>query len=96
VGTEVFFQKIHGLGNMTYSQRLAHPDLNSLLHRRLTSDMVLLFKIMTGKTNMDINGHLQIREPGITRGHSLRIEMPVVKHVATKDVLPFKSFRALE
>jgi len=79
-----FSKKIHGLGNITYSQRLTHLDPKSLHHRRLTSDMVFLFKIMTGETIIDMNGHLQIREPGITRGHSLCIEMPVVEHVATK------------
>jgi len=79
-----FSKKIRGLGNITYSQRLVHLDLYSLHHRRLASEMVFLFKIMTGETNMDMNGHLQIREPGISRGNSLRIEMPAVKHVATK------------
>jgi len=71
---------------MTYSQLLVHLDLNSLHHRRLAKYMVFLFKIKTGETNMDMNCHLQIREPGITctRGHSLRNNMPAVKHVVTK------------
>ena len=73
---------IRGLTHVPYEERLKQLGLPSLRYRRLRGDMITIFKLVTGKLNVDLSS-LQIeRGPHRTRGHSLRIKkIRVVKQV---------------
>ena len=79
-----FLKKIYNFSEICYKDRLDRLNLSSLQHRRLITDVMFLFDTLAGEKDIQLNGHVTLREPGITRGHNLRIVIPKVVHNATK------------
>jgi len=47
-------QLIHELKGLPYSQRLERLKLPTLKYRRITGDMIQIYKILTGKYDKDL------------------------------------------
>ena len=62
---------VHGLENLNYDDRLKELGLTRLDKRRLRSDLIETFKIITGNGNYDIDTDLFFKlDEGGRRGHS--------------------------
>ena len=68
-----FTKRLKGLSNLTYSKRLFVLQAESLELRRLKSDLVLLFNIITGRSA--IGNNLLSLDANIycTRGHNFKL-----------------------
>ena len=69
-----FLKRIGSFETLSYSDRLKRLDLHSLHHRRLVSDMMIVYKFFTGEMEVDLNERIRLRVLGVTRGHELNIE----------------------
>ena len=63
---------VPGLGNMSYTDRLRHLNLPSLVHRRRRGDMIYTYKILTGKMDVRREDFFKISNL-TTRGHNLKL-----------------------
>ena len=68
-----FSKALPGLAALSYSDRLAVLDLESLELRRLHLDLILTYKIIFGLVDVDPTTYFTIRTGYTTRGHSYRI-----------------------
>jgi len=76
-----------GYVDLSYPERLTSSGLVSLRCRRATSDLLFIYKILTGSVNTDINRHLLLRPPSATRGHPTKLEVPRVPLESTRGFL---------
>ena len=60
------------ISHLPYEARLRHLNLPSLQHRR-RGDMITVFKIMTGRLNVDRSKFFEMQLNNNTHGHSLKI-----------------------
>ena len=74
-----FTERLPGLDQFTYAERLHHLKLQSLEHRRLLSDLILCFKIVRGFSSITINDMFIPSTNLFLRGHSFRLEIPLAK-----------------
>ena len=74
-----FTKRLPGLDQLTYADRLHHLKLQSLEHRRLLSDLILCFKIVRGFSSITINDIFIPSTNLFLRGHSFRLEIPLVE-----------------
>jgi len=58
--------------NLTYKDRLKRLKLPTLKYRRIRSDMIEVYKILTNKIDSRVNFYLEKQQDSITRGHSLK------------------------
>ena len=67
---------VPGLADLPYEDRLKALDLYSLESRRLRGDMILMFKIMKGLTNIKKSDLFISKSSNIkTRGHPYKVEL---------------------
>ncbi len=71
-----FSNKIPSCSFLPYRQRLALLSLDSLQHRRATSDITCIYSLITGGLNAVLTPYLVHIPPSITRGHHLKICPP--------------------
>ena len=71
---------IENLHHLPYDVGLRYLNLPSLLHRRRRGDMIMTFKIMTGRVRLDKSKLFDLRENSKTRGHRSKI---VKKHASS-------------
>ena len=71
-----FSNKIPSCSFLPYWQRLALLFLDSLQHRRATSDITCIYSLITGGLNAVLTPYLVHIPPSITRGHHLKICPP--------------------
>ena len=64
---------IPGISTFTYEARLRRLNLPSLHHRRRRGDMTTVFKIMSGRLNIEKNRFFEMQLNTNTRGHSFKI-----------------------
>ena len=64
---------IKNLQHLPYDVRLRYLNLPSLLHRRRRGDMIMTFKIMTGRVRLNKSELFNLRENNVTRGHRYKI-----------------------
>jgi hypothetical protein len=64
---------LSGLAGLSYSDRLALLDLDSLEFRRLRQDLILMYKTMFGLADVDSSSYFTIRTNSITRDHNYRL-----------------------
>ncbi|KAI0227078.1 hypothetical protein LSAT2_022453, partial [Lamellibrachia satsuma] len=57
-------------------QRIRHLKLHSLYCRRQRGDLIETFKILNGLENLEASKFFEIRQPGRTRGHTMKIFKP--------------------
>ena len=67
---------IHGLQDMTYTDRLRETKLLTLEMRRLRGDLIEVFKIMHNLEGLEANKFFQLRSASNLRGHNLTIFKP--------------------
>jgi len=66
---------VQGLGSLPYEKRLEALKLTSLEKRRLRGDLIEVFKLVTGKENIDYTCLFQLDDAGYdTRGHLIQTE----------------------
>jgi len=82
-----FLKKIVGYEDISYPERLRSSGLVSLRCRRATTDLLFIYKILTGSINVDINRHLLLRPPSATRGNPAKLEAPRVRLESTRRFL---------
>ena len=64
---------IENLHHLPYDVRLRFLNLPYLLHRRRRGDMIMTFKMMTGRVRIDKSKLFNLRENSITCGHRFKI-----------------------
>jgi len=65
---------VQGLGSQSYEKCLEALRLTSLEKRRLRGDLIEVFKLVTGKENIDYTCLLQLDDTGYdTRGHKFKL-----------------------
>ena len=75
-----FTERLPGLDQLTYADRLHHLKLQSLEHRRLLSDLILCFKNVRGFSSITIILNMFFPSTNLfLRGHSFRLEIPLAK-----------------
>ena len=57
------------IANLTYKERLEELVLESLERRRLCFDLIFVYKILFGLTDLNESDFFVIRTGSITRGH---------------------------
>ena len=62
-----------GMDNLNYAERLAKLNLPSLTYRRHRGDLIEVYKIITHKYDPEVCDMFELREYGITRGHTKKI-----------------------
>ena len=67
---------VTSLAKLTYEQRLRHLGLHSLYCRRQRGDLIETFKILNGLENVEASKFFEMRQPGRTRGHTMKIFKP--------------------
>ena len=64
---------VHGLGNLSYEERLNRLNLFSLRRRRLRGDLITAYNIFTGKIDIPVEHFFQMpTRPGL-RGHIWKV-----------------------
>ena len=71
-----FTKRVAKLKNISYNDRLISLKLESLQHRRRLSDLLLLFSFFTCQSDINLDHHLMLKQPYMTRGHNLKIVLP--------------------
>lgn len=75
-----FTKRLIGLWTTPYKERLAICGLTSLEHRRLSSDVVLCFKIIHNLIALDFNTFFEYDVNNRTRGHNYKLLVPKWKN----------------
>jgi len=68
-----FTKRIPALQYLSYRDRLAALNLDSLELRRLRADLCMLYKIIFGMCDIDLNSLLSLRGDAPTRGHRYKV-----------------------
>lgn len=74
---------VPGLGALPYDERLRRLKLPSLQHRRRRGDMIMVYKIITGKVNLNRNDFFTFAPNQTNRGSH---DFKLMKKKAIKDV----------
>src|SRR6266496_4683857 len=59
-------------------------SLHSLHHCRMVADQVFLHSMMTGDISVSLSPHLILQPPAITRGGNLKIELPSLNYLRSR------------
>jgi len=71
---------VHGLKEAAYEDRLRSLGLTTLEQRRLRGDLILTYKLLTNKMEVDASQFFQPRnDTHNTRGHRLKLFVPSVR-----------------
>ena len=81
-----FTKRISGLRDTSYADRLSLLSLQSLEHRRLISDLATCFNIVHGHCSLEFAHFFTFSHNPFSRGHSLRLSIPLVKTNTAKYV----------
>ena len=68
-----FTKRLPGLQNLTYHQRLASLNLESLELRRLRSDLIFAYKLVFGLQNVNVSDFFEVRTNTRSRGHPYKL-----------------------
>ena len=74
--TEEIYQRLPGLHDLSYEERLQKTRLQSLEFRRLCSDLALMYKILFGYTHLSATKFFKFSHVSITRGHKYKLDIP--------------------
>ena len=73
-----FTERLTGLWNVPYAERLKRTGLERLDVRRVRADLLLSYKIIFGLTNVDSAQFFQLSHNVETRGHDYKLYIPAV------------------
>ncbi|CAH1277366.1 Hypp9585 [Branchiostoma lanceolatum] len=82
---------VPSLRELPYSTRLQRLKLPSLEYRRLRGDMIQVFKIMNGIDRILVQSFFAPVEQSVTRGHSLKLQVPLAKTRARSQVFSVRT-----
>jgi len=68
---------------LPYKRRLVLLSLDSLQYRRTIIDLVFLYSLIIGDSDLSLSGYLAFVPPTITRGHNLKIIPPSLHYSST-------------
>jgi len=75
-----FTKRLPGLQNLTYHQRLASLNLESLELRRLRNDLIFAYKIVFGLHNVNVSDFFKVSTNTRSRGHAYKLDLPTTKN----------------
>jgi len=75
-----FTKRLLGLRHLSYPDRLQMLDLQSLERRRLSHDLILVYKILHGLTHCTLSTNLILQQLTNTRGHSYKLAESLCSH----------------
>ena len=79
-----FTKRLKGCWNMPYEQRLNTLCLESLEHRRLVTDLTVVYQILHGHCDTQLDATFCIIDNSRTRGHAYKLLKPHCTTDATK------------
>ena len=79
-----FTKKLHGLHKLSYENRLSWLGLESLLYKRVKTDLVMCYKILHNLVNIDC-----VTTLSYTRGNVVKLNKPRI--ISTRDSHFFKN-----
>ena len=71
---------IREIRHLPYQERLLKLDLITIKDRALRGDLIEVYKILTGKMNIDPGQFFVLQKDARTRGHQLKLEKKRVSH----------------
>ena len=74
-----FTRRIPGCSHMSYPQRLAFLNLQTLEHRRLIADLIMCFNIVKGNNCIDQTKFFSFTAFKFSRGHPYKLSIPLAK-----------------
>ena len=74
-----FTKRLLGMDQLPYAERLTQLGLQSLEQRRLITDLILYYNIIPGHSSLTFSDFFSFTHNPSSRGHSLRISIPLVK-----------------
>ena len=86
-----FTKRIYGLQDISYRERLQILKLDSLECRRLRFDLILVYKILFGHTNLDVDDYFVLNS-SFTRGHAYKL---IPQHCNVNTRKYYFSFRVI-
>ena len=69
----MFTRRLRGLDGLSYKDRNAALNLESLELRRLKADLIMAYKVIFGLIDLDVKHFFTLRQGSVTRGHSYKI-----------------------
>jgi len=75
-----FTKRLSGLRHLSYSDRLQVLGLQSLERRRLSHDLILVYKIFHGLTQSTLSNNLKLQQFTNTRGHPYKLAKRLCSH----------------
>ena len=73
-------KRLSGLRHLSYPDRLQMLDLQSLERRRLSHDLILVYKLLHGLTHCTLSSNLILQQLSNTRGHSYKLAKSLCSH----------------
>ena len=80
-----FTKRLPGLNPLSYVERLSALNLQSLEHRRLITDLIILYKIIHKQICLNFSDFFTFSPCTKTRGHPYRITVPLAKNNVFKN-----------
>ena len=80
-----FTKRLSGLRHLSYPDRLQMLDLQSLERRRLSHDLMLVYKILHGLTHCTLSSNLILQQLSNTLGHSYKL----AKSLCSNDIYKY-------
>ena len=80
-----FTKRLPGLNHLSYIERLSALNLQSLEHRRLITDLIILYKIIHKQICLNFSDFFTFSPCTKTRGHPYRITVPLAKNNVFKN-----------
>ena len=71
-----FTKRLSGLSKLSYEERLASLNCESLYSRRVKCDLVMCYQMLTGSVNIDTNAFFTRYYLSTTRGNSMKLFKP--------------------
>ena len=87
-----FTKRIPGLKNLSYTQRLEALSLESLEIRRIKSDLLLTYKIVHKKIDLNFDDFFSFAPALGTRGHRMKLEIPRAHTDIIKNYFSFRVY----
>ena len=84
-----FTKRVPGLFNYTYAERRRELELDTLELRRLHIDLVLCYKMMNGKIDLDRDDFVTLSDNNL-RGHSQKLVVPMAHKNCRKHSFPVR------
>ena len=79
-----FTKRIPGCSHLSYLERLLHLNLHTLEQRRLFADLIMCYNIVKGNNCIDPSTFFSFPNYKFSRGHPLKISIPLAKLNARK------------